>query len=56
LTPDNEACVVDGWHQPIGIERAKPRRIDNAEVPRRIDALVVDADLLAAPQHLLHVD
>src|SRR6516162_11068040 len=54
--PDHLVAVRDGGHAPVGIEPQVGRIVVAAERPRPIDALERDAELDAAPQHLLHVE
>src|SRR6185503_1922920 len=54
--PQDEPAVVDRRYQPRGGHLQVFGRLVDAVLEARVDALVLQSELLGRPQHLLHVD
>src|SRR6185503_16255075 len=54
--PQDEPAVVDRRYQPRGVHLQVFGRLVDAVLEARVDALVLQSELLGRPQHLLHVD
>src|SRR5579859_4985445 len=54
--PEDKAVVLDRGNESGGIHLQVLRRLVDAELQPRIDALVLEAELLHRPERLLHVD
>src|SRR5665213_1019711 len=53
--PDDEIAVLYRRHQPVWIHRPVARLIVAADLAADIEAIEIDAEIGADPQHLLHV-
>src|SRR5204863_2096951 len=54
--PEHEAIILDRRHQCVGVETEVMGCLHDTECPTRVDSLVLESHLLAAPQYFLNID